>query len=233
MEQSLSKRNEYYSLLCNLQEINTKRILLDGLAILNKLITNIRKNPTENKYRVIKTTNINIANKLLAINGIDELLFVIGYELNNQGDYVLPISAGKYLDELLGVLIPFINNLNQKVYEQETALHIQITDKSVQKEKERILKSMDEKKNAKEEIIRLIEQDKQDRLLKFKYVKAQDSNISESELMKNNYVNKMIDNQMTQTNAPPPSNTIVPNMNKKGNDNNNNENYLDINNPYN
>ena len=176
--------------------------------------------------------NIN-RNKLLAINGIDELLFVIGYELNNQGDYVLPISAGKYLDELLGVLIPFINNLNQKVYEQETALHIQITDKSVQKEKERILKSMDEKKNAKEEIIRLIEQDKQDRLLKFKYVKAQDSNISESELMKNNYVNKMIDNQMTQTNAPPPSNTIVPNMNKKGNDNNNNENYLDINNPYN
>ena len=46
---------------------NDPEIALAGLEILHKLIANILKNPTEEKFRVLKKTNKAIQSKILGL----------------------------------------------------------------------------------------------------------------------------------------------------------------------
>ena len=52
---------------------------LDGLDILFRLLNNILKNPTEDKFRQIKSSNAKIASTLFALKGAKELLLAMGY----------------------------------------------------------------------------------------------------------------------------------------------------------
>jgi UBX domain-containing protein 6 len=67
------------------------------LEILNKLVDNIIKNPTEEKYRKIRIENEHIKQKLLTCKYIDLLLDTLGFQLNQQYNDDLKQNENVYL----------------------------------------------------------------------------------------------------------------------------------------
>lgn len=92
-----------------LQEIvkgNDDDSIIAGFDILNKLINNILKNPTEEKFRVLKKTNKTIQAKVMALqppNKVEELLSNLGYiNMDDEvmafaGDYFVVLARGSQL----------------------------------------------------------------------------------------------------------------------------------------
>lgn len=64
-------------------EKNEKDLLIGSINICLKLLDNIIKNPSEEKYRKFKKSNHRISNELL-IDGMEDLLFSFGFELDNE-----------------------------------------------------------------------------------------------------------------------------------------------------
>ena len=61
---------------------DNKEQLIEGLQIMNKLISNLLTNPADEKFRTIKTSNKAIQAKLFTIQPISkihEMLEVLGY----------------------------------------------------------------------------------------------------------------------------------------------------------
>jgi peptide-N4-(N-acetyl-beta-glucosaminyl)asparagine amidase len=69
-------------------ENNPKEKYLNGVAICIKLLDNIVSNPKEEKFRKFKKSNARISNELLILDGMEELILDIGFELDN-GEFVL------------------------------------------------------------------------------------------------------------------------------------------------
>ena len=80
-----------------------------GLDILHKLVSNILKNPTEEKFRVLKTSNKTIQAKLMALKPTEkvlELLEALGYQKMDEdmhafvGDHFVVLNLGaRIIDE--------------------------------------------------------------------------------------------------------------------------------------
>jgi hypothetical protein len=59
---------------------NEEEAAYQGLTLLLRLVANILKNPTDDKYRRFKKTNAKIASTILALQGgINDLIVFIGF----------------------------------------------------------------------------------------------------------------------------------------------------------
>lgn len=71
---------------------NTKEAYLEAVRILLVLLDNVLKYPTELKYRTIRIENKSIKEKLLSLEGCEQLLIAIGFKLTD-GEYKLPLNV--------------------------------------------------------------------------------------------------------------------------------------------
>ena len=88
----------------------------------------------------------------------------IGYKKTKEDFYELSSDGSiENVDICIGILNQYINQIGEKVYVKEAAKTINMNNEEVRKEKERMIKKMNEEKKAKEDILKLIEQDKLER----------------------------------------------------------------------
>ena len=92
------------------------------------------------------------------------LIEYIGYKKTKEDFYELSSDGSiENVDICIGILNQYINQIEEKVYVKEAAKTINMNNEEVRKEKERMIKKMNEEKKAKEDILKLIEQDKLER----------------------------------------------------------------------
>lgn len=110
---------------------------ISGLEILNKLIANIIKNPTDPKFRTIKRSNKTIQTKLLVVQPqvtLFEMLEILGYVDNTEddsfvfvGDYFMVLKRGyAFIEEAITKLkqyeaITEENKAKMKKYAEDLA----------------------------------------------------------------------------------------------------------------
>ena len=94
---------------------------MDGITLLQKLVLNIVKNPTDPKFRSIKKSNKVIASKLLSLKGVDWLLIAIGfvddgesYVLHDDHFRTLSLSTRTIDDNLFDIAKIFMNDEERK-----------------------------------------------------------------------------------------------------------------------
>lgn len=163
-------RKDIYSKIEDINKQNPQNKVLQGYKILLKLLQNIHNNPSELKFRLIKTENTVIKSNLLNLKKITELILYLGYtESNNFYEY--KEDKMDKIDICIGVLNQYIEKIGEKEYEKEAVKTILNNNTEAQQEKEKILKKLEDEKKAKEQILALIEQDKIDRALKAKFSK--------------------------------------------------------------
>lgn len=231
-EDMLSIRTAYFMLFENIQNSNQPPSVLKGLKILNKLLTNLKANPNEEKFRTIKTTNEAIKNFLLNLKEIDILLDQIGFVINEESNYFFYGDDFTNIDVCLGILNQLINELENKNYEKSLGEGVAFNAEVV-KEKEKIQKKMEEEKKRQEDINRLIEEDKEERKIKFNYgdnksgkVYKNPDFLQERKNMYRNHGNKNYKAGMVGSNR----NAVPP---KRTSNNYNNYNQYKRSNPYN
>lgn len=170
MENIMKIRKDIYSKIEDINKQNPQNKVLQGYKILLKLLQNIHNNPSELKFRLIKTENTVIKSNLLNLKKITELILYLGYtESNNFYEY--KEDKMDKIDICIGVLNQYIEKIGEKEYEKEAVKTILNNNIEAQQEKEKILKKLEDEKKAKEQILALIEQDKIDRALKAKFSK--------------------------------------------------------------
>ena len=170
MENIMKIRKDIYSKIEDINKQNPQNKVLQGYKILLKLLQNIHNNPSELKFRLIKTENTVIKSNLLNLKKITELILYLGYtESNNFYEY--KEDKMDKIDICIGVLNQYIEKFGEKEYEKEAVKTILNNNIEAQQEKEKILKKLEDEKKAKEQILALIEQDKIDRALKAKFSK--------------------------------------------------------------
>ena len=168
MQSILNERAKIYDIIQNIKMKNPPEYTSKAMKIIRQLLTNIRNNPEELKYRIIKTTNQTINNNLMNINGITDLLYELGYFVENDGNYVLETSDLNNINLCLSILSSDIDQFNQKEYVKETSQQL-MKNPQVAKEMEAKKKKLEEDKRQKERINELIEADKIERKMKFTY----------------------------------------------------------------
>ncbi len=165
MQSILAKRQELYNYFENIKKSNKEEECLTGFNILTKLLENIKNNKSELQYRVIKTSNKAISTKLMNLIGIKELLIKIGFELKNE-NYCFDNNDFDNLEISLGILHQYKDEIGEKVYVIEQGRKIE-QNKEVMKEKQKVLQKLNDKKKQREDIERLIEEDKKERKEKY------------------------------------------------------------------
>ncbi len=168
MESLLNERAKIYDIIQNIKMRNPEENVSKAMKILKQLLTNIKNNPEELKFRMIKTTNPNISNSLMNINGIYDLLYNIGYIAKNDGNYMLETTNLNNVELCLSILSSDITQFSQKEYVKETS-QLMMKNPQVFKEMEAKKKKLEEEKRQKERINEMIEADKVERKMKFTY----------------------------------------------------------------
>ena len=168
MESLLNDRAKIYENFQNIKMRNPEENVSKAMKILKQLLTNIKNNPEELKFRMIKTTNPNISNSLMNINGIYDLLYNIGYIAKNDGNYLLETNNLNNVELCLSILSSDITQFSQKEYVKETS-QLMMKNPQVFKEMEAKKKKLEEEKRQKERINEMIEADKVERKMKFTY----------------------------------------------------------------
>lgn len=69
-------------------EKSPKKTFVGAITIFLKLLSNIIENPREEKFKKFKITNQRIANELLVLDGMAELILDVGFELDGE-EFVL------------------------------------------------------------------------------------------------------------------------------------------------
>ena len=168
MQSILNERAKIYELIQNIKMKNPEDRVSKGMKILKQLLTNIRNNPEELKFRIIKTTNPNISSSLMNINGIEDLLYNIGYIAKYDGNFILEATDLNNVDLCLSILNSDISQFSQKEYVKEASSQI-MKNPQVAKEMEAKRKKLEEDKKQKDRINEMIEADKIERKMKFNY----------------------------------------------------------------
>lgn len=168
MESLLNERAKIYDIIQNIKMRNPEENVSKAMKILKQLLTNIKNNPEDLKFRMIKTTNPNISNSLMNINGIYDLLYNIGYIAKNDGNYMLETTNLNNVELCLSILSSDITQFSQKEYVKETS-QLMMKNPQVFKEMEAKKKKLEEEKRQKERINEMIEADKVERKMKFTY----------------------------------------------------------------
>ena len=168
MESILNERKKLYDLIEYIKENNSEEKTSKSMKILKKLLTNVKNNPEELKFRMIKTTNQTISNDLMNVNGIIDLLHYLGYIATNDGNFLLEISDLNNVGLCLNILNTDVGIYTQKEYVKETS-QLMMENPEVKKEMEKKRKKMEEDQAQKERIKQLIEADKEERKYRFTY----------------------------------------------------------------
>ena len=135
-----------------------------GLEILSKLTNNIVQNPREEKFKMIKTTNKTIMEKVMTLQPpakLMELLEFLGYVQMPADPSIWMFTGEEYV--ILKRGNHFINEAIEKVKQiqpmteedQERALKNKL-------EREKIKQKMEEEKKFKEQLHEIIKQDRKD-----------------------------------------------------------------------
>ena len=168
MQSILNERKKLYDLIEFIKQNNPEERVSKAMKIMNKLLINIKNNPEELKFRIIKTTNQTINNDLMTINGIENLLYNLGYIATNDGNFLLEISDLNNIELCLNILNSDIGIYKEKEYVKETS-QLMMENPQVRKEMELKRKKLEEEKKEKERINQLIKDDKEIRKMKFNY----------------------------------------------------------------
>ena len=164
----LFEMQKLYDMIQYIKAINPQDQTSKAMKILKQLLTNIRNNPQELKFRVLKTTNPNINNYLMNIVGITDLLYFLGYKAKYDGNFIFDSNDFNNLDLCLNILNSDIAQFNQRDYIKETS-QLMMENPEVAKEMEIKRKKMEEDKKQKDRIKELIEADKIERKYRFNY----------------------------------------------------------------
>ena len=151
MESILNERKKLYDLIEYIKHNNPEEQVSKAMKILKKLLTNVKNNPEELKFRMIKTTNQTISNDLMNVNGIIDLLHYLGYIATNDGNFLLEISDLNNVGLCLNILNTDVGIYTQKEYVKETS-QLMMENPEVKKEMEKKRKKMEEDKKQKERI---------------------------------------------------------------------------------
>ena len=170
MQDILKERQKLYEIIQNIKNRNTEEKTSKAMKIIKQLLTNIRNNPEELKFRFIKTTNPTISNSLMNVNGIIDLLQHLGYIAQYDGNFIIETNDFNNIDLCLSILNTDISQFNQKEYIKETSEQM-MQNPQVKKEMEQKKKKLEEDKKQKDRINQLIEADKIERKNKFTYKK--------------------------------------------------------------
>ena len=170
MQDILKERQKLYEIIQNIKSRNTEEKTSKAMKIIKQLLTNIRNNPEELKFRFIKTTNPTISNSLMNVNGIIDLLQHLGYIAQYDGNFIIETNDFNNIDLCLSILNTDISQFNQKEYIKETSEQM-MQNPQVKKEMEQKKKKLEEDKKQKDRINQLIEADKIERKNKFTYKK--------------------------------------------------------------
>ncbi len=168
MESILNERKKLYDLIEYIKYNNPEEKVSKAMKILKKLLTNVKNNPEELKFRMLKTTNQTISTDLMNVNGIIDLLHYLGYIATNDGNFLLEISDLNNVELCLNILNTDVGIYTQKEYVKETS-QLMMENPEVKKEMEKKRKKMEEDKAQKERIKQLIEADKEERKYRFTY----------------------------------------------------------------
>ena len=104
------------------------------------------------------------------VKGIYNLLTILGYMATNDGNFILETSDLNPVELCLNILNTDISIYNEKEYIKE-ASQLMMQNPEVKKEMELKRKRKEEEKQQKERINQLIEADKEERKIRFKYNK--------------------------------------------------------------
>ena len=170
MESILIERKRLYDIIEQIKSLNPPEVTSKGMKIMKQLLNNIKEHPEELKYRIIKKTNLNIANGLMNVKGIYNLLTILGYMATNDGNFLLETSDLNPVELCLNILNTDISIYNEKEYIKE-ASQLMMQNPEVKKEMELNRKRLEEDEQQKERIKQLIEADKEERKIRFKYNK--------------------------------------------------------------
>ena len=170
MESILIERKRLYDIIEQIKSLNPPEVTSKGMKIMKHLLNNIKEHPEELKFRIIKRTNLNIANGLMNVKGIYNLLTILGYMATNDGNFILETSDLNPVELCLNILNTDISIYNEKEYIKE-ASQLMMQNPEVKKEMELKRKRFEEDKQQKERINQLIEADKEERKIRFKYNK--------------------------------------------------------------
>ena len=168
MESILNERKKLYDLIEYIKHNNPEEQVSKAMKVLKKLLTNVKNNPEELKFRMIKTTNQTISNDLMNIDGIMDLLHYLGYIATNDGNFLLEINDLNNVELCLNILNTDVGIYTQKEYVKETS-QLMMENPEVKKEMEKKRKKMEEDQAQKERIKQLIEADKEERKYRFTY----------------------------------------------------------------
>lgn len=168
MQSILNERARLYDIIQNIKMNNPPEQTSKAMKIIKQLLTNISNNPSELKFRIIKTTNQTISNSLMNINGISDLLYALGYFAKNDGNFVLETTDLNNVNLCLSILSSDIDQFNQKEYIKETSQQM-MKNPEVAKEMEAKRKKLEEDKRQKERVKEMIEADKIERKMRFNY----------------------------------------------------------------
>ena len=168
MQDFLNERNKFYDIIQNIKSRNTEEKTSKAMKIMKQLLTNIRNNPEELKFRILKTTNPNISNSLMNVVCINDLLEHLGYIAKYDGNFILENPDFNNIDLCLSILNSDLSQFTQKEYIKETSQQM-MKNPQVAKEMEQKKKKLEEDKKQKDRINELIEADKQERKNRFTY----------------------------------------------------------------
>ena len=168
MQSILNERKKLYDNIEFIKQNNPEEKTSKAMKIMKKLLTNIKTNPEELKFRIIKTTNKVINDDLMNTEGILQLLQNLGYIATNDGNFILETTDLNNLELCLNILNSDIWVYSEKEYVKETSQQM-MENPLVKKEMEIKRKKLEEDKKQKERINQLIEEDKEDRKHKFTY----------------------------------------------------------------
>ena len=168
MQSILNERKKLYDNIEFVKQNNPEEKTSKAMKIMKKLLTNIKTNPEELKFRIIKTTNKVINDDLMNTEGILQLLQNLGYIATNDGNFILETTDLNNIELCLNILNSDIWVYSEKEYVKETSQQM-MENPLVKKEMEIKRKKLEEDKKQKERINQLIEEDKEDRKHKFTY----------------------------------------------------------------
>ena len=168
MQSILNERKKLYDNIEFIKQNNPEEKTSKAMKIMKKLLKNIKTNPEELKFRIIKTTNKVINDDLMNTEGILQLLQNLGYIATNDGNFILETTDLNNIELCLNILNSDIWVYSEKEYVKETSQQM-MENPLVKKEMEIKRKKLEEDKKQKERINQLIEEDKEDRKHKFTY----------------------------------------------------------------
>ena len=168
MQSILNERKKLYEIVQYIKMNNPEDKTSKAMKIMTTLLTNIKNNPEDLKFRIIKTTNKSIENNLMNINGILKLIESLGYIATNDGNFLLETSDLNNIELCLNILNSDIGIYSEKAYVKEASQQM-MENLEVKKEMELKRKKLEEEKKQKERINQLIEADKEERKNRFTY----------------------------------------------------------------